>query len=50
MPPLEPIWVAFVTLVLTGCLVLGRAGVSAPTRAPLRLVRRAGFWATRPVS
>jgi hypothetical protein len=28
----------------------GRAGVSAPTRAPLRLVRRAGFWPTRPIS
>jgi hypothetical protein len=23
MPPLEPIWVAFVTVVLAGCLVLG---------------------------
>jgi hypothetical protein len=23
MPPLEPIWVAFVTVVLTGCLVQG---------------------------
>jgi hypothetical protein len=22
MPPLEPIWVAFVTVMLTGCLVL----------------------------
>jgi len=23
MPPLEPIWVAFVTVVLVGCVVLG---------------------------
>jgi hypothetical protein len=50
MPPLEPIWVAFVTVVLAGCLVLGGAGVSSPTRAPLRLVPGAGSWSTPAIS
>src|SRR4029453_10904050 len=41
MAALEPIWVAFVAVVLAGCLVLGGAGGSSPTWAPLRRVRGA---------
>jgi hypothetical protein len=50
MPPLEPIWVAFVTVVLTGCLVLAVRAFRRRRGRPLRLVRRAGFWPTRPIS
>jgi hypothetical protein len=32
MPPLEPIWVAFVTMVLVGCVVLAVRAFRRPRR------------------